>query len=393
MRRLIFTVLLFSFPAFAQPTGSVTDGPRSVRSFRPESTLQDDALETYFDSAHPLAVEFFEHLTVLSNPWLAGRQPGTEGSKLAGQYITWNLTKFGLIPAFDDSTSWYQSFDFSVDGDPPVVENAFVAFGDMALVEGRDFVVLGNSGSGDVVAPITFVGYAIENGDNEYTSFDEEVDLTGQIALMLRYEPLDENGVSKWTSRRFGPHSGIKDKMQAVIDRGASGVILVNPPNCRDGRRGLETTISGRFGSTAVPVVQFTEEMANIAIDDDKTIAQLQVLADEGQIKTLSMENEISIRTKVVTSDLHAQNIAGVLQGRGELANEWLVVGSHYDHVGFGYTGTSSRGHRCPSFHLDPLGTYPHCLQHHRHRCLPIRRSSRRQRRNTYFLSNTTFIL
>jgi Zn-dependent M28 family amino/carboxypeptidase len=84
--------------------------------------------------------------------------------------------------------------------------------------------------------------------------------------------------------------------------------------------------------------------MANMAIGVDKTIAQLQVLADEGQIKTLPMENEISIRTKVVTSDLHAQNIAGVLLGKGDLTNEWLVVGSHYDHVGFGYTGTSSRG-------------------------------------------------
>ncbi|MGY8753844.1 MAG: M28 family peptidase, partial [Phycisphaerales bacterium] len=31
-------------------------------------------------------------------------------------------------------------------------------------------------------------------------------------------------------------------------------------------------------------------------------------------------------------------------EGRGELANEWVVIGSHYDHVGFGYTGTSSPG-------------------------------------------------
>jgi len=136
----------------------------------------------------------------------------------------------------------------------------------------------------------------------------------------------------------------MKDKMQAVIDRGASGVILVNPPNCRDGRRGLETTISGRFGSTDVPIVQFTEETANTTIGIDKTIAELQVLADEGQITTMSLEDEISIRTEVVTSELHAQNIAGVLQGRGELADEWLVVGSHYDHVGYGYTGTSSQG-------------------------------------------------
>ncbi len=33
-----------------------------------------------------------------------------------------------------------------------------------------------------------------------------------------------------------------------------------------------------------------------------------------------------------------------MLRGRGDLANEWVVIGSHYDHVGHGYTGTSSPG-------------------------------------------------
>ncbi len=82
MIRLIFTTVLFSFPALAQPTGTVSDGPFSLRSFQPESTLEDNALEVYFDAANPLAVEFFEHVTLLSNPWLGGRQPGTEGSEL-----------------------------------------------------------------------------------------------------------------------------------------------------------------------------------------------------------------------------------------------------------------------------------------------------------------------
>ena len=344
MLRLIFTTVLFSFPAFSQPTGSVTDAPFSLRSFRPESTVDDDALEAYFDEANPLAVEFFEHLTLLANPWLGGRQPGTEGSKLAGQYITWNLEQFGLTPAFSQNTSWYQPFDFDLDGSPPIVNKAFVSIEDMALVDDRDFVVLGNSGSGDVTAPVTFVGYAIENGENGYSSFDDHTDLTGQIALMLRYEPLDENGVSQWTSRRFGPHSNIKDKMKAVIERGAVGVMLVNPPNCRDGKRGLEKNRSARFGSTNIPIVQMTENAANLILGSDNSIVKMQQLADAGEITTTQLNPNASIITEVETSNLHAQNIGGVLQGRGELAEEWLVIGSHYDHVGYGYTGTSSPG-------------------------------------------------
>lgn len=344
MTRLIFIALLFPFPALAQSTGGVTDGSVSVRQFRPESTTEDDALEAYFNASNPLAVEFFEHLTLLANPWLGGRQPGTEGSILAGKYITWNLEQFGLTPAFNENTSWYQPFDFDLDGSPPILHKAFLAIEDMALVNERDYVVLGNSGSGDSTAPITFVGYAIEDGENGYSSFDDDTDLTGQIALMLRYEPLDENGVSLWTNRRFGPHSNIKEKMKAVIDRGAVGVMLVNPPNCRDGRRGLETNRSARFGSTNIPIVHITEDIANLALGTNKTIADLQQQADAGEITTMQLNQTASISTEVETSDLHAQNIGGVLKGRGELADEWVVIGSHYDHVGYGYTGTSSPG-------------------------------------------------
>jgi hypothetical protein len=344
MVRLIITALLFSIPTDAPPSGSVADGPFSVRQFHPESTLEDDALESYFKSAGPLAVEFFEHLTLLSNSWLGGREPGTEGSKLAGDYITWNLEKIALIPAFDHKTSWYQPFEFDIDNTAPNVKKAFFAIDDMAVMEERDFVVLGNSGSGSITAPITFVGYAIESGENGYSSFDDESDLTGQIALMLRYEPLDENGASQWASRRFSPHSNIKNKMQAVIDRGAAGIILVNPPNCRDGRRGLETIRSSRFGSTNIPIVQCTEQIANIALPSEQSIAQLKQLADAGEITTTPINQKAIINIEVETSSLLAKNIGGILQGRGELADEWLVIGSHYDHVGFGYTGTSTPG-------------------------------------------------
>lgn len=342
MQKLIFLCLLFTLPSFAEPTGSVSDGPRSVRSFRPLSTVQDDAIETYFDAAGPLAIEFYEHLTLLSNPWLEGRQPGTNGSKIAGEYISWNLAKSGLTPAFEEETSWYQPFVFETDRVAPVVQDSFVAVEDMALVPERDYVVFGNSGSGSVTAPVTFVGYAIENEEEGYSSFDETTDLTGKIALMLRYEPLDEEGASQWARRRFSPHSSIKKKMQKVIDRGAAGIILVNPPNCRDGRRGLETSRTNRFGSTDVPVVQMTPEIANLLIADGD-ISLLQTLADQGEITTRELR-QATLRIVVEKSGMHAQNIGGILHGRGELADEWVVIGGHYDHLGYGYIGTATPG-------------------------------------------------
>ena len=342
MIRLILCSVLFSLQQQSEPTGSVDEAPASIRSFSPDGTAEDSAIKTYFENAGPLAIEFYEHLTLLSNPWLGGRSPGSEGSRIAGEYITFNLEKSGLTPAFEDGTSWMQPFVFDIENIAPILIDSFVAIDDMALVPERDYVVLGNSGSGAVTAPVTFVGYAIEIGDNDYSSFDEETDLEGTIALMLRYEPLDENGASQWARRRFSPQSNIKDKMKAVISRGAVGVILVNPPNCRDGRRGLEVKRSSRFGSTDIPVVQVTAEIANL-LTTTTDIASLQILADQGGVTTVELGNA-TLHTEVEHSGLHAKNIGGILQGKGNLAEEWVVIGGHYDHVGFGYTGTSTPG-------------------------------------------------
>ncbi len=342
MIKLIGIGLLFTLPSFAEPTGSVVPGPASIRGFQPETTANDDAIKSYFENAGPLAIEYYEHLTLLSNPWMGGRQPGSEGSKRAGEYIIWNLENYGIKPAFNEGTSWHQPFNFQIDNEAATVNDSQVVIADMVLIPDQDYVVLGNSGSGDITAPVVFVGYAIEEGENGYTSFPEENNLDGKIALMLRYEPLDENGASQWARRRFSPSSNIQNKMQAVIDRGASGVILVNPPNCRDGKRGLEKIRSNRFGTTDIPVVQFSHESAELLLPNGDLLS-LQTLADSGEINTIEL-GKTRIQTDVEYSGLKAANIGGVIPGRGALADEWVIVGGHYDHVGFGYTGTSTPG-------------------------------------------------
>ncbi len=341
----MYTPILITFIMLTSvgiPTGTTVEGPRSVRRFSPEGLTSDDALRTYFEDAGPVAIEFLQHVSLLSNPWLAGRQPGTEGSSRASEYITWNLQKLGLEPAFEGS--WFQPFDFDIESTAPIVTHAHVEVDGKTLEEEIDFVVLGNSGSGTIEAPVTFVGYAIAKGKDGYSSFNDETDLSGQIAFMLRYEPLDEEGVSLWSGRRFGPESAIRDKMQAVIDRGAVGVILVNPPNCRDGRRGLEIMRTSRFGSTDIPVVQFDQAEAGELVGSMDKLAAIQRSADTGSVTTYPLDKTVTLETALETSAMHAKNIGGILQGRGDLADEWVVIGGHYDHLGFGYTGTSSQG-------------------------------------------------
>ena len=320
-------------------------------------------LPAYMDSIGLDAVEWYQHVQTLANPWFEGREPGTPGGRRAAEYIAWHLDRSGCQPMFQptddpiinamwtadaEGASWYQPFEFNPGRRTRSLEMGKAGLGATDLVAGTTFNVLGNSGTGAVEAPATFVGYAIEDGPDGYTSFADSDDLTGRIAVMLRYEPLDEDGSSRWSEDEFSEHSGLGPKFNAVIDRGAIGIILINPPGATAGRRGLESfRRSRRFRPYMdVPVIHVSEEAANAWLADadasKRTIAELRGLADRGAITSIDLNEDHPARleTSISTGVRDAQNVAGMYPGRGELADEWLVIGGHYDHLGRGYLGS-----------------------------------------------------
>ncbi|MFM1823875.1 MAG: hypothetical protein RI967_2141 [Planctomycetota bacterium] len=52
-------------------------------------------------------------------------------------------------------------------------------------------------------------------------------------------------------------------------------------------------------------------------------------------------------------------NVGGILRGKGELADQWIVIGAHYDHVGFGMYGADpkNRGKLHPGADDNASGT------------------------------------
>lgn len=323
---------------------------------------------------------WFQHVMTLSNPFFGGREPGTRGDEIAAEYLEFYFDLYGLEPAFPSISqqmgsettkafsSFRQPFDFASPNPEVRIIEAAGSMNGQPLTEGKDFVLLGNSGNGRVNGPVTFVGYGIAEGRDGYTSFAENTDLNGRIAMLLRYEPLDESGKSQWSAARFSQYSGIAAKMKAVADRGAAAIILVNPPGAVDGKTELETlATSGRFGSGLdIPVVQISQEAAEqmLAAGDPqkRDLMAWRKLADQGQIKTFNLDESlnVSIVSSLEVNDrLHTHNVAAVLRGKGSLADEWIVIGGHYDHVGYGYTGAmpANVGHLHPGGDDNASGT------------------------------------
>jgi Zn-dependent M28 family amino/carboxypeptidase len=296
-------------------------------------------------------LEFNEHVTVLASPWMEGRLPGTRGMELAREYMEWQFIKAGLLPAIpiegSEAKSFRQPFPL---GSNDIVSNqrleAMVEDAVMEFTLGEDYEFTGMGTAGDVEAPVVFVGYSIEEGENGYTSFREDEDLSGKIALMLRFEPMDDEGGSQWSERGWSSNASFQRKFAAVSRRNPFAVILVNPPGANDPR--ASELIKRGTKTAEFPVVMMTPEAADRMVRlidaEERSLMDLRRLADEGEPSFDFIENaRVSLAAQIDSIPVTAENVVGLLPGRGGLENEYIVIGGHLDHLGFGDFG-SRRG-------------------------------------------------
>ncbi len=306
----------------------------------------------------PDAEYVYKHLLFLADPALEGRSADVKGNKIAADHLEQEFRSLGLQPAFTDASGAksYQQ-PFKVRGEIEVKKElaSFTWRENIAQLEvpsptvftpGKDYNVLGCSSTGEATGPIVFAGYSAEDGPDGYASYAKDDDLKGTIALILRFEPMNAEGKSKWTTAgRWSQRAELSAKIRAAASRGAAGVILVSPPGADDPRvERLETARTTRFGGVSVPVVMMTIPAVNQILakadPEGRTLLRLRQAADEkGGIVRFPANTTVTLGADVETKQLDTTNIAAVLPGRGDLANEYVVIGAHYDHVGLGYVG------------------------------------------------------
>ncbi|MBL8999945.1 MAG: M28 family peptidase [Phycisphaerae bacterium] len=328
-----------------------------------------------------------QHITTLSNPFFEGRAPGTTGNRLAADYIEFNLRNLGLGPAFPVETkdadgtvthsepraTYRQVFTAPFSprpGDSVKLreqEAGFTASGAATMfTPGKDFNVLGYSGSGELNAPLVFVGYATRNTGKDYDALPEGTNLEGKIAVLMRFEPMDENGKSKWDDVRWSLAANLDTKLRTVERAGAAGIILVNAPGANDERVGKLEDISlgtARGGEGKLPVVMVTEAAADAMVRaadaEGRSLLDLRKLADEKPVAIDLPRATAAVKVKLERVPLLTDNVGAILPGKGKLSDEFIVIGSHYDHVGYGYLGAQpeNRGKLHPGADDNASGT------------------------------------
>ena len=358
--------------------GKVIPGAVNVYSFDPEPVFTPvDANSVSI--AHILsdlgadASEWYQHVQTLSNPWFEGRAPGSDGIEHAAQYIQWWMQKSGLEPAFAEGSAanpdnpWRQPFELN--GGERGIKSSELSFGGNA-VDPKAATAMRNSGGGTVELPVAFVGYGIAEGKDGYTSFGADERFDGRVVVVMRGEPLNAEGKSLWGGEKFTAASSLAAKLDAVKSRGAAAIIVTEPPGY-GGKKANLTTMSAESlgGELGVPCFFATTETVDAILKasdaEGRGIDALRARADAGTkdapATTVLGKDDAIVAMKVETTsgNIVTHNVGGVLRGKGTLANEWIVIGAHYDHVGYGKYGADpqNRGKVHPGADDNASGT------------------------------------
>lgn len=232
------------------------------------------------------------HIQYLADDKLEGRRTGTEGERLAMEYITNQFKAIGLSPK---GTEYYTQTFIVNDGKQIGAVTTFSINGDI-LETGKDFFPFPYSPDINLEA---LPAIAVQEAEMPWF-FDLK-------------ETLEENK----TNPHFDLPDYIRTNAKKAKERGASAVILYNTSAIDD-----KLVFDGKDKSAqqAIPVVYVAKAPAKKYFSDNAA--------------TLNIKLRVSINEK----NRQGFNVLGYIDNK---AATTVVLGAHYDHLGYGEDGNS----------------------------------------------------
>jgi hypothetical protein len=301
--------------------------------------------------------ELLVHVTELAAPELEGRDSPSDGLHQAGEYIIGRLQAAGVQPGMPDGGFRHRYTQRHLapvptgcalvvttagpDGDAPaefVLEEDFVPFpGCAGEAEGR----------------LSFFGFGITETGERYDDLRGK-NCDGEVVMILESEPRHRKLFEGEVVTKAG---NAYTKIKSLEERGAKGVMLVRRPPAKaakglDGRPVPMTPLgfrhtwarwnftgAGMQADTSVvikiPVIELSQGAASRILGED--VGELAAKMDSSgkPVKKDRKDVRVSLRAAISEQPVPIDNIVGVVRGTDPvLAQEYVVLGAHYDHIG-----------------------------------------------------------
>jgi hypothetical protein len=298
---------------------------------------QEDAAER-----DPIA-SLREDVRALSDERMGGRGPDSDGLIRARDYITRRLQDIGVDPA--GAVGYHSPFEVVVHARRD--RSNALKIGERVLAPGAEFTPHAISDEVELSGKPVFVGYGLslpQHGWDDYA----EVDVRDRVVLALTGAPSAPPFTLAPEARYLlDPTS----RAAVALSRGARAILFINDPRSHGDRSdqrpdqlptlGIDAPLQG----IAVGVVTF--KAAQRALE--KSGVDLEALQDridaDGRPHSKALDVELSGKLAVDRERAEVHNIIARIEGKDASLGP-VILGAHYDGLGFGFAGSLGDGER-----------------------------------------------
>jgi hypothetical protein len=248
--------------------------------------------QTTISEPDPTLENLKSHIRYLADDKLEGRRTGTHGEELARDYIIEQFKKIGLTPK---GTEYYPQ-SFIVNDGKQIGTASYFFINDKELIPGKDFF------------PFPF-------SPNLFVEALPAISL--QEADMPWFYDLGEILEENKDNPHFDLAAHITSYIKKAQDRRASSVILYNTSAINDK---LIFDPKDRAEQTQIPVLYISKDVAQ------------KYFSDKSASLKIKFSSDVSIKNRL------GYNVIGYIDNG---APTTVILGAHFDHLGYGEDGNS----------------------------------------------------
>jgi hypothetical protein len=286
------------------------------------------------------------HVQTLASDKFEGRLTGSNGEKLAADYVIAELKRIGAKP-LPGMTDFRMPFTFtagSKDG------GSKITIADKTFDGNANILALSFSDTGQATGAVVFAGYGLVVPEAQNFGYDSYagLDVKDKIVVVLRYFPEDADQKTRAILARY---ADLRYKAQAARQRGAKGMLVVTGPRSPNAGEvvpmSFDTAIAGS-GLVAASVRGTVAEPIFTAAGKKLDDVQKELDSGNPHVAGFAIPGiTVTLNANVIRQQQTGNNVVAYLPASGSvsgISKPWVAVGAHYDHLGRGTTGGSLAG-------------------------------------------------
>ncbi len=275
--------------------------------------------------------ELLRTVKILASAEFNGRLPGSEGYNKAANFASERFAKIGLQPAGDEGFFQYLEVEYNKI-DTPAVFNLIMNNKSYPYILGKDFVLRGFTGAGNLNLPVAFCGYGISRPDLGYDDY-EKINVKDKIVMVFKQNPSWKINDESWGNEYP------REKTRVAYEHGAKGILFVSRPNDEKPQPLIGSVMHGEGEQIdSFPQLHISLEAANDFLSFiNMSINECQTRIDEKKIpfSFLTRRKAEIIVNAHYEKSAKTMNVVGKIDGTDpELKEEYLIIAAHLDHVG-----------------------------------------------------------